>query len=394
MPQFQAGMAKMDMTPDLGRVSVSLNGYGDRRKAPAMGVLDPVYARALVVKDGRGRLAAIVGTDLCYVNTELREMVLDRLETSGFARDAVLIAATHTHSSFTGYDRAFIAKAIMGSFEPEILTDTADAIAQAVLDANANLRPVIMSSATRDVDGLNRNRQDPGFSHGLGKSTKPEGEGTFPTNNRMTVISFVDEEQKTVGAVLYWSAHPTVLSPKNKFLSADYPGVVDARLEEEMGEGSVALFLNGTLGDLAPIPDWEEAVATEVKMMGEYGAQVAEAAIDVLHDGRPVDRPDVVFTSHVETIETIRLRPLWRVKLPSFLRDALFANPKTSFQALRLGGHTFLAVPGEPTTATGRALASLCDGDCLVVGPANGYLGYVVTPDEYERDTYEASSCF
>jgi hypothetical protein len=80
---------------------------------------------------------------------------------------------------------------------------------------------------------------------------------------------------------------------------------------------------------------------------------------------------------------------------PGFAR-VLYLRPDQPFQAIRIGSLMFLAVPGEPTTATGKELESLCSSDveCQTVGPANGYLGYFVTPEEYDEGGYQADSCF
>ena len=54
---FLVGMAKVDITPDIRAIKVPLNGYADRWRKAATGVLDPLYVRALVVSDPNGRLA-------------------------------------------------------------------------------------------------------------------------------------------------------------------------------------------------------------------------------------------------------------------------------------------------------------------------------------------------
>jgi hypothetical protein len=65
-------------------------------------------------------------------------------------------------------------------------------------------------------------------------------------------------------------------------------------------------------------------------------------------------------------------------------------------QVLRLGDRVLLNVPGEPSVEMARRLVAavrpaLPRGveEAFVVGLANGYLGYLTTPEEYEQQHYE-----
>jgi len=392
---YLAGMAKVDMTPDLARFSVSLNGYGDRKRGRATGVLDPVFARALVVSDARGGLAAVVAVDLCYVVTDLRDGIIEELQSQGFTQDNLLLSATHTHSSFTGYDGSFVAKVLMGSFQEKVFDHTVDAVVRAVTDAKKAMRPAQIFFGSREVDGLNRSRLDPAFEHGLGKNTQSPSASKFPTNKRLSVLHVKSREGGDIGAVVHFSAHPTALSPKNMSISPDFPGVVCNQVEQELGPGSVAVFLNGSLGDMAPSPDWEDAVATEVKQMREYGGRLADAAVEMLPRLEALKNPKISCRTVRGKYRNVWIRPLGRLELPGFLSKAFYTNGEMAFQAMALGGLVFLGVPGEVTTTTGRNLEAVCPPEqvCLVVSPANGYTGYIVTPNEYEVDGYESDSC-
>ena len=59
-PVFRIGFAKCDITPT---EPVPMWGYGDRHDALSEGVLDPLYAKAIVLDVGDHKLA-IVGLDL------------------------------------------------------------------------------------------------------------------------------------------------------------------------------------------------------------------------------------------------------------------------------------------------------------------------------------------
>lgn len=391
-----AGMATVDLTPDLGRFHVSLNGYGDRRKKPARGALDPIMARALVITDREGRSVALVGTDLCYVNTPLRDLVIDRLAADGFTQDNVLIAATHTHAAFSGYDRSFVARLAMGSFDEELRDLTVERIANAVREAQASARPARVSYAMREVENLNRSRLDPGFEHGLGKSTNPVDPLRYPTNRRLSVLRVTALDGTEIGAIVHFTAHPTVLSPKNMAFSADFPSVVYREMENAMGPTAVAIYWNGSLGDTAPMPDWEDTVTEEVRNMEEYGLRVAEKAREVYGAARPLAIDGIRASSVRRAFRDVTIRPIFRWKAPEFISKAFYTTPELAFQAIALGPIRILTVPGEPTTKIGWHIETLCPQEttCLVVAPANGYMGYLTTPSEYETDAYESDSTF
>src|SRR2546428_9111776 len=59
-PAFKVGTARRDITP---KEAVPMWGYGARHDALSTGVLDPLYATALVIAAGSNKVA-IVGLDL------------------------------------------------------------------------------------------------------------------------------------------------------------------------------------------------------------------------------------------------------------------------------------------------------------------------------------------
>ena len=91
--EMKAGVAKVEITPPMG---VQMWGYFDRLKG-AEGILDPLYARVLVLETGGKRLA--------YVDLDLGRTFgpasLDRLKESAKRSsgiDYLIVQATHTHA--------------------------------------------------------------------------------------------------------------------------------------------------------------------------------------------------------------------------------------------------------------------------------------------------------
>ena len=73
---WRAGAARVDITPD---EPVWLAGYA-ARKSPSEGVLQPIFAKALALRDASGKTAVLVTLDLVGIKRPLTERVKGRIE--------------------------------------------------------------------------------------------------------------------------------------------------------------------------------------------------------------------------------------------------------------------------------------------------------------------------
>src|SRR5438445_6946176 len=90
---FKAGAAQQDITP---AEPVPMWGYGGRHDALSTGLLDPLYATALVLQAGDKKLA-IVGLDLGRAPAEKSlQHIRERIK-SDAAIEYSMIAGSHTH---------------------------------------------------------------------------------------------------------------------------------------------------------------------------------------------------------------------------------------------------------------------------------------------------------
>ena len=93
-PVFLAGAAAANITPWMG---ISINGNMTDHKGA--NVHDQLHARALVLDDGRTRLAIVVA-DSCMIYREIFDAAKKLIhERTGMTVENILMSATHTHSA-------------------------------------------------------------------------------------------------------------------------------------------------------------------------------------------------------------------------------------------------------------------------------------------------------
>src|SRR4051812_42784072 len=90
--EFEAGAAKGDITPPPG---YPMWGYASRKDKPAVGTLDLLHARALVLKAGDAKIA-LVSLDLGRAPTrDSMKRIREELQKDGFSE--LFLVASHTH---------------------------------------------------------------------------------------------------------------------------------------------------------------------------------------------------------------------------------------------------------------------------------------------------------
>jgi hypothetical protein len=227
---FKAGAARRDVTP---REGVPMWGYGARHDALSSGVLDPLYADALVIQAGDKKLA-IVGLDLGRSPAERSLQNIRRRIKDEAGIEYSLIAGSHTHHGPVleltgepgkGQDRFDAALRYYKQLE--------DAIVAAILEANAKLAPARMAIGSVQLEGFNRNRH-----------TKLQ---LKPSDRELAVLRFDDPSGKPIAVLVNFTAHPTMIPAATLKFSADYVGAMKAMIEKELG--ARAIFMQGAAGD-------------------------------------------------------------------------------------------------------------------------------------------------
>lgn len=352
-----AAAGKADITPDLERERVRLAGYGARGRL-AQGVRDPLYARAVLVSDGK-RTVALVAVDSLGLFREDVEALRRRLGWRGGER-SLFLSATHTHSA---PDLLGLWGPIPGvsGVDPRYRERVLNAVEGLVRRLSGELGPARLVAAKTDFDprGFCRDKRDP-------QVLDPE----------LDVLQFRTGKGRPMATVVRWSCHPEVLTPENRQVSADFPGPLCAKVEKETGGD--CLFLTGMVGGLlTPDTDRSAPVERQYEEARRVGEGVAGAALAALKKGEglppgpvrqdarlvrlPVDNSRyLLFLRSLRAGHrlhqgdgsalpgwrawTVPMRHLLFFPLPERLRPWI----ETEVSLVRLGAVAILGLPGEP----------------------------------------------
>jgi neutral ceramidase len=260
--ELKAGVAKADLDPPIG---IPMAGYGTARFAK--GTHDPVQARVLTLSDGSHSIAFIT-LDLCFT---FDEKVMDRIRSDVRGTvDGVIFHASHTHSGPT-YSEA-----------PEALEHAVPRIEGAIREAAQKMAPVQIGSGWgQTYIGFNRRYVELDGAVRMFWRNEANVTTTFPVDPTVGVIR-VDRNDGTPLAILVnYACHPVVFGPDNLDYSADYPGEMRRYVEQQMGSGSMAFFLQGAPGDINPDYDKTPLIEGAEEVMKQTGIKLGAEAVRV-----------------------------------------------------------------------------------------------------------------
>lgn len=232
---LKCGAGKVDITPAIGTI---LYGYAPGRPAESVG--DPLEAVAIFLKSNEGN-ALLITCSICAMNPELsRELREIAGNEAGIPWRNVTICCTHTHSGpNTSYKSGW--GEVDEKYIEEILKPSIREVAKKAKETLADARMGI--GEIESNVGINRRQVCENGDIGLGQN--PWG----IRDPRMTVISFADDDGKTIANLIHYGCHGTA-SAANPEITRDWAGVMTDMLEAE--SGAITGFYNGFEGDQGP----------------------------------------------------------------------------------------------------------------------------------------------
>ena len=378
--QFQAGAARRDITP---REPVPMWGYGARHDALSNGVLDPLYADALVLSAGGTKLA-IVGLDLGRSPAEASlQRIRKRIKDEAGIEYSIL-AGSHTHNGpvLELTDQPGKGK---GRFDAAIryYTLMEDSIVAAIVEANGRLRPARIAGGSVRLNGFNRNRQ-----------TRLEPK---PTDPELSVIRIDGEDDKPLAVLLNFAAHPTTIPASTLKFSADWVGAMRNQVAKETG--AAPLFLQGAAGDQSAVLSAGQDYQAFGQAIGREAAKVALAL-----EPRPPSRPSIAvheerfrFASRTDftnpLVKMMFSQAFFPELIPNYI-DEYSDGIRPRLTVAVLNGDTGIAaVSGEFFSSHAVRLKERARMKQLIfAGYANGYHQYFPTIEAASEGGYGADS--
>jgi neutral ceramidase len=382
--EFRAGTAKADLDPPLG---IPMAGYGSERFAK--GTLDPLEARVLVLSDGT-RSLALVTLDLCY---PFEPAVMEQIR-AGARRsvDEIVFHASHTHSGPT-YSAA-----------PKAAAHAVPRVVTAIQEAASHLVPARIGTGWgQTFIGFNRRSVRVDGSVQMFWRNETKVSTTFPVDPTVGVIRLDRGDGTPLAVLVNYACHPVVLGPENLDYSADYPSEMRRYVEEKMGNGVMAFFLQGAPGDINPYYDKTPLLDDAVNLMRETGRKLGEEAVRVA--GAVSTRVPAEPRIESKTV-VIAARNRWNTeKLRAVLKERYRLDESRAARLLRENMElpvttvllnrdiAFVGMPGEPFVEFQMQLRAKSPlRNSFLLGYTNGYFAYFPTIAAAVRGGYGANS--
>lgn len=368
---LSAAVAKVDITPPAGTKVV-----GHVREVD--GVRDRLHAATLLLDDGKTR-AAIVTLDLLNVPNEMAAALRESVGiATGTPAANIMIAVSHNHSG-PGWTE-----------NPEWARKAAKDVGAAAGTASKSMRKVTAGYGEGRIDfNIQRRKVIEGRAV---VRLNPDG----PCDHRVKVLRFDDGKSEDPLAVLMHAAcHPCVFTWGDKWtephangypkMTADFPGEAKALVEKVYGAGTTALFLQGCAGDIRPnLPGQPYRCGDEadIRWAGrDLGCAAIKAADKSFVREQFTRRPAVYPIRCASEMVT----------LPS---SKMGETVSCELQAIKVGPYLFLTLPGEPFVEYGfRLEKAIADRAIpIIVGYANGDIGYICTAKAFKEGGYEPNN--
>jgi neutral ceramidase len=392
-----------DYEVGVGKADLSWHVGAEQPQSGALtfqGLHSRLWAKAIVVKPPGQAPFAFVRTDTLLITGDLYEGVALRVaQSTGLQPERLLLAATHTHTANNGLYPHAVHSGLYKSFDPREREFLADRIAEAIAAAFAAARPATLAAGSGSLGFTDFNRR---YTDREAQKEPPYANDPQRIDPEIGVMRFDDAKtKKPIAVVMNHGVHP-VVTIDQPLLSSDLVGFAERELER-MVPGAMGVWFTGAQGDQDPVhvrfnyPEAEWAggvlgraagrVAAGLKPRAITSARIAEKVVPLPGPG------DSEPTLGVEGGGRVPVTAPAPMTVPSSVR----------LQVIELGaqgtGKTALMTwPGEPIRDLGVrlkiAVRKLGFKRAYVLGLANDWAGYWLTPEEYDREMYEWTLMF
>ncbi|NMC38821.1 MAG: hypothetical protein GYA41_10905 [Bacteroidales bacterium] len=393
----QIGIAEINYTPEVG-----LNLVGNYRgdDYASRGIHDSLYAKALVASDGKGQKVAILAIDICLLPREPVEYIRNYIASnSDIKAENIMVMATHTHSGPPS------------DLDSPGAKDYLARAAEAVLEANRNLKSTVVSIGRSTESRISHNRRlrcVDGTTHMCWEKLEPgyviEPWGSI--DPEVIALTF-KQEGKEVGSLVNFGCHATTLTGNNWLYSADYPGYLAEAIKKVKGNDFKSMFCNGCCGNVTQV-DYRIGFPDTFQECQRIGYILAVASMAAMKDATAVST-DVIAVSRemvplsridisderlawakeiMKKVEKEGMPPIQADGMPDAyyakewikMREVQDVTDSVEVMVIRIGDIAFAGLPGEMFNEFGREIKakSPCK-NTIVTGLTNDSRSYFPT---------------
>ncbi len=167
-----------------------------------------------------------------------------------YTDDNVVLSATHTHSAVGGQSHYTLYNFTIGGFIEQNFDAMVNGIVAATSEAHDSLAPGRIYYNKGELTNVSINRSLEAYEINPASEREKYGTSIDPD---VKVLRFM-QGNKPVGAISWFSVHPTSMSIDNTLLSSDNKGYAEYLFETRMAskghDGFVAAFAQGNNGDV------------------------------------------------------------------------------------------------------------------------------------------------
>jgi hypothetical protein len=372
-------------------------------------------AKAFVIERPDGERVALVKTDLYLMQHSVHKRVADLVvDETGIDRSNLFLQANHDHSHPYANSPSWGLCLFTDCFDIRQWSYTTRQIADAVTDAVDDLQPAQVSAAQSSFREVQRNVIGPECATTMANGTGPNRalaldpihetidhpredgcvRAGFPDDHfesSFSTIRFDTLGGTPIGAIFSLGMHPETLANGHGLTSAEYPGMVEQKIQHRVRERSgnadfTAGWFVGALGDVEPAegdrPDTKDWWRETFSRSEDLSHRIADAATGLFEKAASQGTPqgDTVIMPPSRDlpvdVATVQLSPPehqpygpsnsyiteqggWGANVPS-TRSAQ-ETTSTWLTAIRLGEVLIAGYPGEPITDVAHNFESRVD---------------------------------
>lgn len=394
---FKLGVGSRIITP---HEPCFLGGFANRDHK-SIGINDDLFVNTMYLKNDNYDFL-LISYDLLGVDKYYCEKIKTLIyKTYNIPNENILISAIHTHSAPEG----FPVNLKRGLFTEKFNIDekyqefVIDKTIQAVYDSINFLNDVCAFASKGKTRDLYGNRIQKNYLY----------------DDDLYIVTFKNDSGKTIGAIVNFSCHPTVLGDKNYYISADFVGYMRRCISKSLDE-CIVIALNGSAGDISTrytrlSQDFKEAKRIGEELANQFLLSLSESKKIELNnikrknlqfefdrrldlDITDIDKQVIKLREEMNklTDEGDKRKIMIQLQVLENMHDLNKYELKkivVKISIIDIGELRIISIPGELFSELGLKIKNSSDKFTLIAGYSEDYVGYIITESAYIKGGYE-----